>query len=897
MKIKGLTIAGFRGFRVPQTIPFDADVVVIHGPNGSGKSSIVEALEWLLLGDISRRERASSKSEYRGDYLRNLHCRQNEPTFVEAQILSDNRELVIRREYHSPRRHKLLVDGNEVDDLATFGLQVEPHTRPILSQGEIKRFVDTEQADRHTEMACILGIDVLGELRRSLMNLRNAMERDTTLNEAIRLRNARSADMKQYDELSPLSNVIESLPYQHKNFLGVLYTCVKEICNTIVGSLNECREALQAERNRIVKTTPHLSKLNELAIPGDAIPTTELLGTSLEMANIFDQLKSVAVHVLEMRQASFLRDGLEFISDSVCPFCLQETLTEQRKQEIRIQLQAHEAGLQLEDELRKSLHKFSSQWGVVKDDLYSKVGTRNSVKPALDEAIAILGKTSDTESLGNFYDIRLPELQKRIEETNKQVERFRQSCTNLLDHQPDLPIQKLITLSNKIRGDIEKVCATAYSSITELATLKSRILSCTPGMLPEMERKIKVIGALESLLGNAGHIKLAGIFDNKVLGLEGLQSKIEKFERDRMDEMLADLSADICHYWDKLNPQEPIKFTGLAVAGPGQRQVRIEGESYGKDINPVSCFSEAHVNCLGISLYLCQRVGKNPQFKFFVLDDPVQSMDEQHADRLIDVLREVSSDKQLIVLTHQKALCDMLDDVFGRRSYIKYCCGSYSKDGPQIEPEVGSIEKNLQLARTYSRGSKEDRINKSASSVRKAMEGVVKEILVDKYGIAKESLRSQRVRLSPRLQQLEGLGFDEDDIVSLRTILPIIDEPHHDDPNWDVPPQRIERAVEILESISQKHNIGPYHIVRTIVGRITDYLPKVGVAVIEVQQPFSIGDNLQIQGATTSMELCLTSMELEHQQIDTAKPGTLVGIRVPDKARPNDLVYKIAEDR
>ena len=72
MRLKEPTIAGFHGFKLPKTIPLDADIVVIHGSNGSDKSSIVEALEWLLLGDISRHERASSRSEYRDDYSCNV---------------------------------------------------------------------------------------------------------------------------------------------------------------------------------------------------------------------------------------------------------------------------------------------------------------------------------------------------------------------------------------------------------------------------------------------------------------------------------------------------------------------------------------------------------------------------------------------------------------------------------------------------------------------------------------------------------------------------------------------------------------------------------------------------------------------------------------------------------
>jgi len=270
-------------------------------------------------------------------------------------------------------------------------------------------------------------------------------------------------------------------------------------------------------------------------------------------------------------------------------------------------------------------------------------------------------------------------------------------------------------------------------------------------------------------------------------------------------------------------------------------------------------------------------------------------MDEQHAERLVDMLLEISQDKQLIVLTQQKAFCDILDDVFQEQSYIKYSCGPYSRNGPQIEPEIGSIEKNLQLAQTFSRGSKDDRINKSAGSLRKAMEAVVKELLVDKCGISRTSLRTQRVKLSRRLRQLENSGFDRVDVGRMRTILPIVDPPHHDDPNWDIQPQKTKRAVEILDSICKKHKIGSYRMSRTLVGRITNYLPKISVAVVEVKQPFSVGENLLIEGATTCIQMLLDSMELDRKRISTAAPGATVGIKVPDKVRLNDLVYKIIE--
>lgn len=896
MRLKELAITGFRGFKLLQTIPLDANIVVIHGPNGSGKSSIVEALEWLLLGDISRHKRARNRGEFAGGYLRNIHCGQKDPTFVEARVVLDSHELTIRREYQGPQRpSRISIDGNEVDELSAAGISIEWNTKPILSQGEIKGFVDAEQKDRYSEIACILGLDILGEFREGLMDLRNNMSRELTISEALRLRDARVGDLSQYEEFNSLGEAIESSPYDHQGFLDKLYSCVKDVSGVTVRSLSQCQEALKAERDRIVRTSPELSKLNEVRIPGDVIPTSELLKSLQEIVTICDRLKSIAAQMVEMRQASFLRDGLELISDSTCPFCLQQTVTEARKNEINAQLQIYKKGLKLEDELRGSLGNFSSRWLTVFQDLRARVEIQTGLKAALDEATEVLGTTPDTSALREFRDEKLPKLQAQVDEISHEVQQLIRSCGNLLNHEPDLSMKRLITLANKIRPNIEKVCAKVYDDATKLATLKSRMLSSTPGMSPGMEKKIKMIIHLESLVEKSGHIKLAGIYNNMSLGLENLQSKVEEFERARMRQMLGDLSDDISRYYDKLNPGEPIKFTRLDIATPVQRHVRIAGESFGKYLNPVSCFSEAHVNCLGLSLYFCQRVSKSPQWRFFVLDDPIQSMDEQHADRLVDTLREISQDKQLIVLTQQKAFCDILDDVFQGQSYLKYSCGPYSRDGPQIEPEIGSIERNLQLAKTSGQGSKDDRINKSAGSLRKAMEAIVKELLVDKCGISRTSLRTQRVKLSPRLRQLENSGLDRDDVVNMRIILPIVDPPHHDDPNWDIQPRKIERAVEILESLCKKHEIGSYRISRTIVGRVTNYLPKIAVAVVEVKQPFSVGENLRIEGTTTCMQMLLDSVELDGRKIDVAEPGTIVGVKVPDNVRPNDLVYRIEE--
>ena len=56
-RIRSLTIKGFRAFgAVEQTLNLPADIAVVWGPNSKGKTSLAEAFEFLLTGQISRRE-------------------------------------------------------------------------------------------------------------------------------------------------------------------------------------------------------------------------------------------------------------------------------------------------------------------------------------------------------------------------------------------------------------------------------------------------------------------------------------------------------------------------------------------------------------------------------------------------------------------------------------------------------------------------------------------------------------------------------------------------------------------------------------------------------------------------------------------------------------------------
>lgn len=79
------------------------------------------------------------------------------------------------------------------------------------------------------------------------------------------------------------------------------------------------------------------------------------------------------------------------------------------------------------------------------------------------------------------------------------------------------------------------------------------------------------------------------------------------------------------------------------------------------------------------------------------------------------------------------------------------------------------------------------------------------------------------------------------------------------------------------------------------IGKVTDFFAKPVVAGIELSGMLRIGDKIHIKGSSTDMELAVESMQIERVNISEGKPGDLIGIKVPDRVRRGDKVYKITE--
>ncbi|MEK6834813.1 MAG: translation elongation factor-like protein [Nanoarchaeota archaeon] len=76
------------------------------------------------------------------------------------------------------------------------------------------------------------------------------------------------------------------------------------------------------------------------------------------------------------------------------------------------------------------------------------------------------------------------------------------------------------------------------------------------------------------------------------------------------------------------------------------------------------------------------------------------------------------------------------------------------------------------------------------------------------------------------------------------------------------------------------------------IGKVSSYFSNIGVAAIDLTDKLKVGDKIRIKGNTTDFTQTVNSMQIEHKLVNEAKKGSSVGIKVDDRVRPNDLVYK-----
>jgi len=794
MRLKEISICGFRGFNDKKTISLNNKVVLIYGLNGSGKSSLVEALEWLFWGEISRKERSSCKSEYMANYLKNIHYDSKENPFVEVTANLKGEELKIKKELIGITGFKYYINDKEIEDISSLNINLEKSAKPILSQGEIKSFVDTEPKDKWVEISKILGIEIFGRFRGDLQELSNKFENNSDYNKAKMENNSVLSSIKQY--LPEFSSIAEREFFNYKKIISILLNEIGEMVSSQFKDIGEAKTALNQKQGEILKKVkkPKGIKFLDIYSPLEEIELDNIIKLCYRIKLNIAKLKEV-----DKKYLKFLELGLDLLQPPKCPFCGEDTLTEEKRKSLSKKKEENEKILKSLKDLDNDIATLKS-----KRDILLKVNSFIAQKSNLSKAIEELKEDE-------IYKSELQKLSEVIKKYSK-VETIKSDILSTHEYILDIFSKTVYeyqtyeedALKNKISAldkNFKKLFKLLSGIVELVSEIRNNLVSKARDLTPKEREEYQSINNILTLLKKINYFKIAVTYRNKIDLINDTITKLEQFEKIKAKELLEKLSKDIQYYYNKLNPQEPIQFKRITPTSGLRRQAKLEAESFGKEINPVTCFSEAHINSLGLSLYFPQRVDFNPKWEFIILDDPVQSMDDDHANQLIDILKEKVKAKQVIILTHSNKLRKDIKSRIGKENLLEYEFVPGDETGPRIELKEGPMKILLKYAKYYCGGIIEER-KMAGNNLRQATEKLLVKFLIKKGQNSTTVYRSKKDDLFKRSR---NAGFNEDDLKDLDTVFKYADPASHGHDPKDIKKGDIVWGIGKVKQLTQKY--------------------------------------------------------------------------------------------
>src|SRR5881628_2768008 len=107
----------------------------------------------------------------------------------------------------------------------------------------------------------------------------------------------------------------------------------------------------------------------------------------------------------------------------------------------------------------------------------------------------------------------------------------------------------------------------------------------------------------------------------------------------------------------------------------------------------------------------------------------------------------------------------------------------------------------------------------------------------------------------------------------------------------------VSRDASVTQSptyLSPRTHASAMPLERKKVGEVFHFYGKIGVAAIRLTDDgIAIGDTVQIQGPSTNLEQTVETLQIEHADVSRAGPGQEVGMKVRDRVREKDFVYKL----
>jgi DNA repair exonuclease SbcCD ATPase subunit len=687
--IRRVSIENFRGFRAEQVIDLAASATIVSGSNGKGKTSFFDALQWLLLGSLSRLADLASRRS--GDYIVNSFAPRSAVATVSADLELDERHITLTRT-GDHRASELrwvdaegTLDGADAERALCRGFLGDPEislkdtvlTSGILQQDVVRAVLQEEPKNRYRHMAALLGLEEIAGFETDAK--RRAGESDER---AKRARGAHAAAEQRLreaqGELTRLAQRLATEP-----------------------------EIVAARMNLQSDLGAHAGAFEVVALPTQTAESVSLGQTARDLREAADDLLSRERFVAEQDEVRLTLDEQQRVAveaeikeiareSGAAQDGLDRALTQQRE--------AQQRASQLAELATHALPLLGEHCpvcgqpvapGEVAAHLRELIEAGGEDLPSLADASAKAGervtvlraKSRDLEDRRDQL-LAQAEHRKQLEEARAQ---WLKDCADLASRAPRLRAD----LRNMVNAGDTRALRELRASADSLAGIADQLASLlgTSGLAEEVQRMREGVEAqtadLQDLAEAAARCSL------EAEAAKTLASAATRAIAGVTKDRFASLQPLVDDIFARLAPHPAFTALGFEMGvayRSGVADPFVSDPESGVTADPLLVFSSSQANVAALTYFLALSWASTAKaLPFLLLDDPLQSMDDVNALGFSDLCRHLRTRRQLVVSTHEQRLAGLLERKLtprnsAVRTRVLHFTG-WDRNGPTIEQE------------------------------------------------------------------------------------------------------------------------------------------------------------------------------------------------------------------
>lgn len=628
MKILELEIENIRGIRNLLKIDPEGNNVVVHGPNGTGKSGVVDAIDFLFTGDISRLGGTGTRGMSLKNHGPHIDCKPKDAA-VRAIVQIDGIEEPVSLERKMSRPRELLCSHAD-NGTVTEALSVAAKGHQVLSRGEILKFIAAEAGKRAEQIQAILDLSLIEDTRRTLVStdreLRTeAQSQNRSIEQTKQILNtklgiAEFSEEAVLEKINGLREILKADPVAelkpenlHQEITPPTRSETKQVNKE---QLERTLDALQEQ----IKTQGEATLQNE----------TELRESVIKLAEDERLRKELTARKLVTLGISLVEE------DGACPLCFTPFKAGELIPILEERLSKAEEAEQVEKEIQEKASKVSME-------------------------IAKL-KAHTGEILKVAKKIELEEITKILEGWNEKLDKWAVDLSKATEtyptEEPENETEQFFIPENWAgqRKQLEETAGkygdktpeqNAWDTLTETKTNLERYF-------PEKGN----CNTAEKLSAKAKEM-----LDTYIATKDEVLTKLYE-----------SVSGEFTEYYRNLHNDDEKTFT--AELKPDGATLGFEVDFHGRGPHhPRALHSEGHQDSMGLCLYLAlnKKISEG-KVKLAILDDVVMSIDGGHRRNICKLLTEHFPDIQFIITTHNKTWARQLrtDGVVKSKNMVEF---------------------------------------------------------------------------------------------------------------------------------------------------------------------------------------------------------------------------------